>query len=56
MDQEQEDPPVVEAEAGGGADAALTIPAGPAPPAPASRATIRMASIPRPWITAIVPR
>src|ERR1035438_5154599 len=57
MDQDQEDPPVVvEAEADGVADGAPTIPAGPAPPDPASRATIRMASIPRPWITAIGPR
>ena len=57
MDQGQEDPPVVaEAEADGVADAAPTIPAAPAPPAPASRATIRTASIPRPWITAIAPR
>jgi len=47
---------VAEAEIDGVVDAALTIPAGPAPPDPASRATIRTASTPRPWTTAIALR
>ena len=56
MDKDQEDPPVAEAEADGVADAALTIPVDPVPPAPARRAIIRMASTRRPWTTAIAPR
>src|SRR6202040_2648301 len=56
-DQDQEGPVVVaEAETDGVADAALIIPADPVPPGPASRATTRTASTPRPWTTAIAPR
>src|ERR1700688_2317070 len=54
--QDQEDPPVVvEAETVGVEDDAPIIHAVPAPPAPASRATIRTASTLRPWITVIAP-
>ena len=45
-----------EAETDGVVDAVPTMHADPAPPAPASRATIRTASTPLPWITVIAPR
>jgi hypothetical protein len=54
-DTDQGDPPVAEAETDGVADDAPATSADPARPAPASRATIRTAFTPRPWITAIAP-